>query len=144
MGRIAGPFSEPPFKLFHVSPLNVHEKKTPGKYRLIHDLSHPYDETSINHNIPDDKKKVKYGSVGDAIKLLLKLPNGSYMCKTDIADAFELIPVHLDDYPKLGISFQGKYYYDKHCHRDVLVLVRFLKLLAPPYKPYLNIMSRGH
>lgn len=111
-GRVAGPFDTPPMQPFQISPLNLREKKTPGKYRLIHDLSYPYDNTSVNSNIPDSAKSVKYASVGDAIQLLLNLPRGSYMCKTDIEDAFRLIPIHPSDYPKLGFSFEGKFYYD--------------------------------
>ena len=111
-GRIKGPFSEPPFKPLHISPLNIREKKTPGKYRLIQNLSYPYDGGSINDYIPMDKKTVKYASVGDAIKILCNLPRHSYTAKTDIADAFRLIPVHPSDYPKLGIHFDQQYYYD--------------------------------
>ena len=53
LGRIAGPFSEPPFKNFKSSPIALREKSTPGKYRLLH-LSFPYDQiqsttTLINH-----------------------------------------------------------------------------------------------
>ena len=87
-GRIKGPFSEPPFTPLHISPLNIREKKTPGKYRLIQNLSYPYDGGSINDNIPPDKKTVKYASVGDAIKILSSLPRHAYTAKTDIADAF--------------------------------------------------------
>ena len=28
-------------------------------------------------------------------------------------DAYRMIPVHPSEYPKLGIYFQGQYYYDK-------------------------------
>ena len=113
VGRIVGPFSEPPFSPFHISPLNIRPKKTMHKYRLLHNLSHPYDGNSINDNIPDYRKTVSYSSVGDAIRKLLALPTSSYTAKTDIADAFRLIPVHPHDYPKLGMCFRGKYYYDR-------------------------------
>ena len=108
--RMAGPFPSPPF---HTSPLNIREKKTPGRYRLIHDLSFPYNDNSINHNIPDNSKKVQYATVIDAIELLLAQPHGAFSCKTDIADAFRLIPISPDDYPKLGMTFNNQYYYDK-------------------------------
>ena len=35
------------------------------------------------------------------------------MAKSDIKSAFRLIPVHPSDYPKLGFTYKGKYYYDK-------------------------------
>ena len=53
-GCMAGPFTTPPFSPFQVSTLGVREKKTKGKYRLIHDLSYPYDGTSVN--IPQQQK----------------------------------------------------------------------------------------
>ena len=43
-GHMAGPFSEPPFNPFRTLPLNIHKKKTPGKFQLIQDLSHPHNE----------------------------------------------------------------------------------------------------
>ena len=53
-----GPFDNPPFKKFHVSPIKLHKKTEPGKFRLIHNLSWPYDETSVNGGI-DEKYKDK-------------------------------------------------------------------------------------
>jgi hypothetical protein len=112
-GRILGPFDERPFTPFQISPLNIRAKKTPNKYRLLHNLSHPYDGRSINANIPDSNKTVKYSTVGDAIQKLLKLPPSAYTAKTDISDAFRLLPISPSDYPKLGMKFQDKYYYDR-------------------------------
>jgi hypothetical protein len=113
LGRIMGPFDEPPFSPFHISPLNIRPKKSFNKYRLLHNLSHPYDGSSVNANIPEELKSVRYASVGDAIRVLLSLPFGSYTAKTDVADAFRLIPVRPADYPKLGMCFKSKYYYDR-------------------------------
>ena len=112
-GRILGPFDAPPFNPFQVSPLNVRPKKTPNKFRLLHNLSHPYDGRSINANIPESNKSVQYSTVGDAIQKLLKLPKSAYTAKTDISDAFRLIPIKPSDYPKLGMKFLGKFYYDR-------------------------------
>ena len=113
-GRIMGPFIEQPFTPFHISPLNIRKKKTPNKFRLLHNLSHPYDGRSINANIPDDKKSVKYSSVGDAICKILSLPRNSHTAKTDISDAFRLIPIKPSEYPKLGMKIRGHYYYDRN------------------------------
>ena len=52
-GRIAGPFNFKPFVDFHASPLGVVEKKTPGTYHLIHNLSSPKHK-SINDSIPTE------------------------------------------------------------------------------------------
>ena len=47
------------------------------------------------------------------MKLIMSLPKGSFTAKSDIAEAFRLLPVHPEDYPKLGFMFQGKYYFDR-------------------------------
>ena len=113
LGRIAGPFDKPPFPIFHISPLALREKKTPGEYRLLHNLSHPYDTTSINGQIPNDHRHVKYATVGHAISKMLSLPKGSFAAKTDIANVFRLIPIKPKHYHKLGMKFQGAFYFDK-------------------------------
>jgi len=113
-GRVLGPFDDPPFTPFHISPLNIRPKKDPNKFRLLHNLSHPYDGRSINATIPEKNKTVKYSSVGDAIQKLVTLPHNTYTAKTDISDAFRLIPIRPDEYPKLGMKFKGKYYFDRN------------------------------
>ena len=40
-GRIAGPFTSPPFKNFRCSPLGIVPKKVPSEFRLIQHLSYP-------------------------------------------------------------------------------------------------------
>ena len=112
--RVAGPFTHPPWTPFQSSPLNIREKRVPGTYRLIHDLSYPYNECSVNANIPQHLKSVKYSSVMDAVNILSDMPRGSYMAKTDIADAYRIIPLHPSEYPKLGFMFNGNFYFDKN------------------------------
>ena len=46
LGRIAGPFTKPPFENFISSPLGIVPKSEPGKYRIIHDLSYPKNASS--------------------------------------------------------------------------------------------------
>ena len=113
MSRIAGPFDEPPFSPFQVSPLDIREKKQPGKHRLIHNLSYPYDQTAVNSNIADEDKTVKYATIFDAVNLVTSSSTQAYMAKTDIKDAFRLICISPKDYAKLGFVFRGKYYHDK-------------------------------
>ena len=111
--RIAGPYNAPPFQPFHISPLALRPKKQLGKYRLLHNLSHPYDTTSVNRNIPQHKRTVQYATVGEAITKIMSLPHGSFAAKTVIESAFRLLPIHPKHYPKLGMQLDGKYYYDK-------------------------------
>ncbi len=59
MGRLAGPFVAPPFKNFVVSPLGVVPKKEAGKFRIIHDLSFPK-QNSVNAHIDPSFKTVNY------------------------------------------------------------------------------------
>lgn len=113
LGRYAGPFDNPPFNAFQISPLKLTPKKKPGEFRLLHNLSYPYDDTSVNKNIPQECTKVSYASIQDAINYILKLGKGCYMAKSDIKSAFRLVPVHPEDYYLLGFKFNGKYFYDR-------------------------------
>lgn len=110
-GRKAGPFSCPPFPCFRCSPLGLVPKKTPGEYRIIHDLSAGGD-FSVNAGIPQDARIVHYSSIDDAIRLLCLYGSGSLMACLDIAHAYKLVPVSPADYELLGFSWRGLYYYD--------------------------------
>ena len=109
LNRIAGPFENPPLVSFKVSPLALREKADTGKFRLLHNLSYPYNEDSVNSNIPESCSKVKYESINDAVKSLQTIPN-AWMAKADIADAFRLIPIHPSDYNLTGFYLEGYYY----------------------------------
>ena len=113
LGRIGGPFETPPFKHYQVSPIFLREKSVAGKYRMILDLSHPKNSSSINNNIDSSSKSVQYASVRDAIKKIASLKKGSYTCKIDIKDAFRLLPIHPDDQNKLCFTHNNLYYYEK-------------------------------
>jgi len=111
--RIAGPFQSPPMPNFKCSPLSLRPKQQPGKFRLLHNLSFPYDETSVNRNIPKAAATVQYQTLQDAIDLIHRHSPHPYLAKSDIADAFRLVPVHPSHHHLLGFTFQGQYYYDK-------------------------------
>ena len=113
LGRIAGPFNAPPFENFKSSPLALREKQKSGKFRLLHNLSYPYDDRSVNNNIPKDASTVSYSSIKDAIHLIQVCAPNAYMAKTDIADAFRLIPLHKSQHHLTGFCWEGEYYYDK-------------------------------
>ena len=112
-GRFRGPFKTPPFANMYISPLGARPKKRVGAYRIMHDLSYPYDRhRSVNDGIPHSVSSVQYYSVADAIDMVLEIGTSAYMCKTDIEQAFRNIPIHPDDHHLLGFSFRGQYYYD--------------------------------
>ena len=110
--RLAGPFATPPLPNFRISPLGVVPKKTPGEFRLIHHLSFPKG-TSVNDGISSQNTTVSYATITDAIQLIKQAGRGCYLAKTDIRNAFRLIPIRPDDYDLLGIKWKGVYYYDR-------------------------------
>ena len=113
LGRIAGPFLEPPFQAdYIISPIGIVPKSETGQFRLIQHLSFP-ENNSVNDGIIDESKTVNYASIDDAIAKLKTNGNGALMSKSDIDSAFRLIPVIPDDYPLLGMKFNHRYYYDK-------------------------------
>ena len=94
------------------SPLGVVPKSEPGKFRVIHDLSFQK-HNSVNLYIPEENSKVKYESLDVVTELLRKFGSGALMAKTDIQDAFRIVPVQPDDYKLLGFSWDNNFYYDK-------------------------------
>ena len=111
-GRLAGPFISPPFKNFRVSPLGLVPKKQPGEFRMIHHLSFPKG-TSVNDGIPNVETSVRYATVDDAIRLIKQAGPGCFLAKTDIKNAFRIIPINPADYHLLGIKWRELYYYDR-------------------------------
>ena len=111
-GRIAGPFTLPPFTDFRSSPIGIVPKKTPNEVRLIHHLSYP-SGFSVNDNIPADFSTVHYATINQAVKIVQRLGPGCFLAKTDIKSAFRIIPVHPQDYPLLGIKWADNYYFDR-------------------------------
>ena len=111
-GRIAGPFNLPPFEQFAVSPLGVVPKKNPGEFRMIHHESYPLG-LSINDGIPSDLTSVHYSTLQSAIAHIKSFGNSCFLSKTDIKDAFWIIPLHPDSYHLTGIYWGAKYYYFK-------------------------------
>ena len=110
--RLAGPFQFPPLHPFRISPLGVVPKKTSGEFRLIHHLSYPKG-SSVNDGIESEHTRVCYATVDDAIKFIKLAGLGCFLAKTDIKNAFRIIPISPDDYNLLGMQWRGLYYYDR-------------------------------
>lgn len=111
LGRMFGPFVDPPFQNFRVSPLGVVPKKEVGKFRLIHHLSHPKG-SSVNDGISKEDATVSYVSFDRAVMLVQHAGVGALMAKSDIESAFRLLPVHPECYHLLGCQVEGSYFYD--------------------------------
>ena len=100
--RLAGPFSSPPFPIFRISPLGLVPKKVEGEFRLIHHLSYPRG-SSLNDGISSDYTTVSYATVENAIGLIKSVGPNCFLAKTDVKNAFRLIPIRPEDYDLLGI-----------------------------------------
>ena len=112
LGRIAGPFDTPPLANFKSSPLALREKHDLGKYRLLHNLSFPYDDRAVNFNIPRACSTVQYASLATAISHIQDLSPGVFLAKSDISDAFRLIPLHPSNYNLTGFHWKNSYWVD--------------------------------
>ena len=110
-GKINGPYDFIPLKNFKQNPISIIQKKDPSKFRLLVNLSYPYDHRSVNFNIPQSESKVSYSTILDAIKIIRPMDK-SFLAKADIKDAFRLIPVHSSDYNLLGFKFDDNFFFD--------------------------------
>lgn len=115
-GYLCGPFDTIPFQHFRINPIGVAESKYSKKKRLIVDLSAPHDDElnpSLNELIDKEEFSLHYVKIDDAISVIKKLGQGSWLIKTDITDAFKTIPVSRDLWPFHGIKWNNKYYFFK-------------------------------
>lgn len=106
--RLAGPFVSPPISPFIVSPLGVVPKKSPGEFRLIHHLSFAKG-ASVNDGISHENSTVCYATIGDSIRCMKLAGRACYLAKTDIKNAFRIIPIQSGDYGLLGIHWNGSF-----------------------------------
>ena len=104
-GRIEGPFLQPPFPKYQMSPVGVVPKKASGEFRIIHNLSYP-EGTSVNDKISSSACSVSYASIEDAIHLVKTSGVGSYMAKRDIKKAFRIVPLCPEDYCLFSLLFR--------------------------------------
>ena len=112
LGRIAGPFESPPFQNMICSPLGIVPKKSPGEYRLIHDLSFP-PNNSVNSHIDSIHSSVQYEVLDNCVEIIQQIGGGCLISKADLKDAFRIIPVEPASYRLLGFQWLGQYFYDR-------------------------------
>ena len=116
-GRIMGPFSEPPFPDFMVSPLNtVPKADDESQRRVIVDLSWPLGE-SVNSGIEIELylgqvSDLHFPTVDDIITLIHRAGPSCFIYKLDLKAAYRQFPVDPRDYRLLGYFWNGAYYYD--------------------------------
>ncbi|KAG1925403.1 proline-rich protein 36-like [Pimephales promelas] len=112
-GFMIGPFDEPPFENFRISPIGVATRKFSGKKRLIVDLSAPHKSMfpSINSLIPLNEFSLKYHDVDHAIDLIKIVGRGAWLAKIDITSAFKVMPIHPDSWHLFGVRWHEKFYF---------------------------------
>ena len=107
--RIVGPLS---MAGLHVNRMGVIPKgHTPGKWRLITDLSFP-PGCSVNDGINQRVCSMSYITVDMVVKELASLGPGALMAKVDVEAAYRLVPVHPDDRPLLAVQWKGAIFCD--------------------------------
>ena len=111
VGRILGPFPDPPFSNLMYSPVGLVPKKDTDKMCMIIHLSFPYGE-SINDYIDLEKASTHYQTFDDAIKLVIKQGQFYWISKGDVKSAFRVAPVRFKDIKCSGIKFEGQYFVD--------------------------------
>ena len=90
--------------------IGVVDKKYSTKKRLIVDLSAPHHKAghpSISQLIDKDEFSLSYVKIDDAIRTIVHKGRGAKLCKTDIVDAFKLMPIHPKLWPFLWYLLEG-------------------------------------
>ena len=110
-GHMLGPFDTPPFENMVFSPINLVPKAgSEGKFCLIHNLSYPYTDDSINASIPQECCWVQYTHLDDVINLALQIGTSTVACCLDICSAYHNAPLNFQSIIVLGLSINGKIY----------------------------------
>jgi len=99
-GKILGPFDQPPLSKFHTSGLGLVPKHDGGWWTIYHQ-SVPFAH-SINDYIDPQSYSLTHCTIDDTYTILNKSGQGALMSKTDLKNAFCLIPVTPDDWNLLA------------------------------------------
>lgn len=106
-----GPFQSSALPQLQVSKFGIIPKSTPGKWRLIVDLSSP-EGHSVNDGISERLCSLSYISIDDATKAVLAGGRGMLLAKVDIQNAYRTVPVHPEDRWLLGMRWEDSVYVD--------------------------------
>ena len=129
-GYVMGPFAKSPFPSYRISPISVAFGKYSNKPRLVVDLSAPHDspdEVSLNDLIDKDMFSLTYVKLDQAIDIIRQFGRNSVLMKTDIKNAFKLIPLHPSIWHVHRVKLNEKLYFFK---KLVLVAVQVQKYLT--------------
>ena len=81
---------------------------------MILDLSAPHNDVnhaSLNDLIQKEEFSLNYVTIDHAIALINKHGTGSWLCKTDISDAFKLLPIQPSLWPFHAVKWDDQYYF---------------------------------
>jgi len=107
---VAGPYGKAPLKNFRINPLMAAVQK--DKVRPIMNLSSPKGR-SFNDAVDILKfEKLKMSSPKLFGESIVKAGKGAVFSKSDIKDAFKLIPNAEDQWNLYGFEWLGKYFFD--------------------------------
>jgi len=107
-GFASGPFSEPPLDKFRVNCLMAVNQGS--KVRPILNISLP-ENCSFNDNVDEfELEKVKMCSAKSFSHAILAAGKGAKMYKTDVRDAYKLVPAKIEDLRLQGFAFLEKYF----------------------------------
>ena len=115
-GAMLGPFTTPPFKYFHLSPLMTRPKKDSEDRRVIVDLSFPHG-TSVNDGIPKDEYlgkcyKLQYPGIDTLVSYIMEKGQGCHIFKIDLARAYRHFRADVSNYCMFMIEWERKFYID--------------------------------
>ena len=110
-GRYIGPFSHEEFKHeispFQSSPLLLVPKSgKPGKYCLIQNLLFPHSNIptpSINSYLNSNNFPCTWGTFRTIATLIRGLPSGAQVAICDIAESYQIIPLHESQWPGIVV-----------------------------------------
>ena len=110
-GRIVGPLDPMEYPFIHTNRFGVIPKSTPGKWRLIVDMSSP-EGGSVNDGIRDSWCSLSYATVTDATRGITSYGRGALMIKVDIHSAHRVVPIHPEDRWLMGMTWKGSVFVD--------------------------------
>jgi hypothetical protein len=111
-GYVIGPYKNPPFPIHRINPISIAEGKYSKKKRLVVDLSVPHDSgDSLNDLIDKELFSLTYVKLDHAISIIRNMGPGTILNKTDIKDAFKLIPIHPSLWHLHGVKVDTDMYF---------------------------------
>jgi hypothetical protein len=111
---VIGPYTKPPFDIYRINPVTIAQGKYSMKKRLVVDLSAPHDsqeEVSLNDLIDKDRFTLSYVKLDQAIWIIRQFGKNTVLIKTDIKDAFKLIPIHPSVWHLHGVKLLDSIYF---------------------------------